>query len=124
VRNKVNVAATERFPQSARLRRRREFQRVFTEGRKAVGPSFVCFVRRPGDRGRRLGITVSRKVGGAVERNRVKRLIREVYRKRQDHLPDDAELVVIARPPAAGLDYHESAEALEALWRRSGVWHG
>ena len=54
---------------------------------------------------RRLGITVTRKVGNAVERNRVKRLVREVFRRHKDAFPAHGEIVVVARTGAPGLAY-------------------
>lgn len=63
----------------------------------------------------RLGLTVSRRVGNAVVRNRVKRRVREWFRHRRENLGDGVDLVVIARPEAAGLSYHEMARDLDAL---------
>lgn len=60
----------------------------------------------------RLGLTVSRKVGGAVVRNRVKRLLREWFRLHHHELTDDWDLVIIARRPPPGLDLKEVEEQL------------
>ena len=60
----------------------------------------------------RLGLTASRKVGGAVVRNRVKRLLREWFRLHRHELRDDWDLVIIARRPPAGLDLKEVEEQL------------
>lgn len=65
--------------------------------------------------GPRLGITVSRKVGNAVVRNRVKRRIREWFRRERSALEERADLVVIARPPAAGLAGRAVAQELQEL---------
>src|SRR5690606_8110681 len=76
------TAPSEGFPPSARLKRRQEFLRVQREGTRVHTPHYVVVVlRRPeGDDVRRLGITVTKKVAGAVGRNRVKRVVREVFR--------------------------------------------
>jgi ribonuclease P protein component len=70
---------------------------------------------------RRLGITVSRRVGNAVHRNRVKRLVREVFRRERALFPEGCDVVVVARSGADALDYAaaraEIAEAREAMAR-------
>jgi len=68
-------------------------------------------VRRDGQ-GRKIGLTVSRKVGNAVVRNRIKRYIREAYRNQRLELPEDAHIVVVARKAAAELSCLECAQAV------------
>ena len=63
----------------------------------------------------RLGLTVSRKIGGAVARNRVKRILREFFRLSYDLWPFPVDLVVVARQGAAKLSYAELADELEIL---------
>lgn len=64
---------------------------------------------------RRIGITASRKVGGAVVRNRVKRGVREWFRRSRDELPLDVDVVVIARPGAGRLSGTELSSRLSGL---------
>jgi ribonuclease P protein component len=64
---------------------------------------------------RRIGITASRKVGGAVVRNRIKRRVREWFRQSRDRLPPDVDVVVIARPGAGALSSQELYERLSGL---------
>jgi ribonuclease P protein component len=80
----------------------------------------MLFARPGGDAGHaaRFGVTVSRKVGGAVVRNRVKRWIRESCRRMKDQLPAGVDLVVVARPSAAGAGYEPTARELATLARR------
>ena len=68
----------------------------------------------------RLGVTVSRRVGGAVVRNRVKRRIREWFRRRCEQLSPGLDLVVIARPSASRLDGQEVTRELTELVSSSG----
>ncbi len=116
---------TGRFGRTDRLRRPREFAAVNRRGWRTAGPAFVVLgaQRRAGevrDPRVRLGITVSRKVGPAVVRNRVKRRVREWFRRSRAGLAPDLDLVVIARRPAAGLSGPEVGTMLsELLPRRS-----
>jgi ribonuclease P protein component len=74
-----------------------------------------------GEMGQRLGITVSRKVGNAVVRNRIKRGIREWFRRCRDEMAGDIDLVVIARPAARDLTAIQMGDALKRLIAEAGV---
>jgi ribonuclease P protein component len=89
-----------------RLRKRFEFRRMREQGRRVHTRSFVVQIARGSQPHSRLGITVSRQVGNAVRRNRIKRLLREAFRQHRDLLPPSADLVVIAKA-------HCRVEALE-----------
>jgi ribonuclease P protein component len=69
----------------------------------------------------RMGVTVSRKVGGAVVRNRVKRWIRECYRRRRSEFPSQVDVVVVARPAAATAGQAGLCRELTSLTRRLGA---
>lgn len=111
------MAATLR--REARLRDGRDFGRVNRRGKRRAAPHFVAVVapgRVPG--GARLGLAVSRRVGNAVARNRVKRRIREWFRTSRDELPRDTDWVVIARAGAAELPAAEAHRELSGLASR------
>lgn len=82
-------------------------------------PHFVVLLQpRPvGDRAVRLGITVSRRVGDAVRRNRVKRMVREAFRRRRATFPAGHDVVVVAKVGAATLASREVEAELRALGR-------
>jgi ribonuclease P protein component len=86
----------ETLPRSARLRRRSEFTGVFEGGVKRHGQLMSVVVRDSGPGAARIGIAASRKLGGAVERNRAKRRIREVFRRLA--IAPGLDIVVMPRP--------------------------
>jgi ribonuclease P protein component len=87
------------------VRKRREYLAIQASGRRVSLAHFVLIVvvRAPGEAvGTRLGITASRKVGGAVVRTRIRRLVREAFRATRDLFPEDLDLVVIVKSAPAG----------------------
>ncbi|MFA6243091.1 MAG: ribonuclease P protein component [Candidatus Hydrogenedentales bacterium] len=103
------------FPRRERLTQKRGYEVVFRHGRKRVGAAFICYVARREGEGRKFGLAVSRKVGSAVVRNRVKRFLREFYRTHRTQFAQDVHIVVVARPEAATLNFHECTEAMRRL---------
>jgi ribonuclease P protein component len=101
-------------PKRGRLSRSAEFERVYRQGR-SVGNRFLVlytFPRAGAADGPRLGLSVSRKVGGAVDRNRVKCLLREAFASESERVPADRDLVVVARPAARELAEREGLEGI------------
>jgi ribonuclease P protein component len=97
-----------RSPSRGRLSRSAEFERVYRQGRSIANRHLVLYAfANPATVRPRLGLSVSRKVGGAVERNRVKRLLREAFAQVEPELKAGQDVVVVARPPARGLAERE-----------------
>jgi ribonuclease P protein component len=104
----------EGFPRAARIRRRREFLALSRAGERRQTPHFIVLARgRSGCA--RLGVTVSRKVGPAVMRNRIKRRVREVFRRRARRLLPGHDVLVIARVGAATTTFEEVQRELAAV---------
>ncbi|MBM4371783.1 MAG: ribonuclease P protein component [Deltaproteobacteria bacterium] len=89
------------FTSAHRLRRSEEFRRVFEEGRKLHTRHLLVFVAGGSAGMTRLGITVTRRVGNAVFRNRAKRVTREAFRAVRDRLPPGTDVVVVVKRDAA-----------------------
>ncbi len=107
----------ERFPRKYRVRTRAEFDRVYQNDAYAADCVLVVRGCRNGLPYPRLGLSVSRKVGGAVVRNRWKRLIREAFRKSRSDLPAGLDLVVRPRRGAEP-DYAAISESLPKVARQ------
>jgi ribonuclease P protein component len=95
-------AAGERWLLAERLRRRADFLRCYREGRRRQGGALALYFIPNGLGQPRLGITASRKVGGAVARHRLKRWIREIYRRWTDRKSLPAVDIVVHLKPEAG----------------------
>ena len=119
-------------PRSAsrgRLSRSAEFERVYRQGRSTANRHLVLYTfPNPSAQRPRLGLSVSRKVGGAVERNRVKRLLREAFARGRAAARPGQDVVVVARPPARELAEREGLAGVDAalgeLIARAGLEAG
>jgi ribonuclease P protein component len=106
---------TPRSEGRGRLSRSAEFERVYRQGRSTANRHLVLYTfPNPSADPPRLGLSVSRKVGGAVQRNRVKRLLREAFSTAGQELPAGHDLVVVARPAVGELVEREGLTGLSA----------
>ena len=108
------------LPKAERIRKRAEYVGIQTQGRKLFTASLIAFTLFDDTAPLRLGITVSKRVGGAVVRTRVKRLLREVFRLHKDRLPQGLQLVIVAKADAAALDFQSARSEFLEICRRYG----
>ena len=112
-----STPASSRYPRTARVRARPEFDAVFQQGRRAANP-MLALHHLADDRPARLGLAVSRKVDTrAVARNRIKRVLRDLFRHLRATLPGGA-YVIVARAPAASASGDALRDAFAQALRR------
>jgi len=107
VNQRAPDAAAEKFPRSVRIVRSSDYQALYKTGCKIHSSYFVLFGRCNALGHSRLGITASRKVGGAVVRNRVKRLFREIFRRSRNRISDRLDMVVNAKSGCGNANYED-----------------
>lgn len=106
------------FQRPERLRKRRQFLEVYESGRKAHSATLVVYVRENSLSCHRLGLTVSRKIGKAVTRNRIKRRLRELFRLKREEIPGSLDVVINVKRSAARAAFQELRQDLDRSLRR------
>lgn len=101
-----------KYPHSESLKKNRDFQLLYKEGKSRANRYLVLYVKENGLEKNRLGVSVSKKVGNSIVRHRITRLIRESYRLHEDMFNNGLDIVVIARSTARDISYHETESAL------------
>jgi len=109
-----NPRGTARFPKAERLRHRQDFLRAQAQGKRLHTRHFGLVLAPMATTRPRLGLVVTRRLGKAVQRHRVKRLLREFFRRHKTGLPA-VDLVIMAKKGAAALAYHQVEEELGRL---------
>lgn len=104
--------------------KRADFLRAYEHGlvsRRRVAHVFVVAREEPSSP-TRLGLTVTRKIGGAVKRNRLKRIAREVFRLRLPQMRPGYDIIINFHQAATGMSFARIQHELEELWREAGLW--
>lgn len=106
-----------------KLKSNGDFRRIYRRGKSFVTPHFVVYVL-PNARvnGVRLGITVSKKIGGAVERNRAKRVLTAAFRSCMPQILSGHDFVLVARTRILGIKSTAAAEGLKKQLCAAGIW--
>ena len=112
------------LPRAHRLTKRGDYARVRHRGRSRAHPLLILAVASNGGETTRVGIVAGKKIGTAVVRNRVKRLLREAARARLGCLPPGYDIVLIARQEAAGARLGDITAALDVLLQRERLLAG
>lgn len=102
-----------------RLKKRAAFTYVYKRGEKSASRHLLLLCAKSGE-GLKIGLSVSKKVGNAVTRNRVKRLLREGLRPLEQKINPSFMYVIVAHPSAAELDYADICAEVEKVFRRAG----
>jgi ribonuclease P protein component len=116
----VIKANSEELPYEVRIVKSADYRMLYKVGKKVYSERFVLFWRKNEIGHHRLGITVSRKTGNAVIRNRIKRLLREIFRKNFRMIPGQFDLVINARPGCGEAKYKELLQEFLNAIRRVG----
>ena len=101
-----------KYPHSESLKKNRDFQLLYKEGKSRANRYLVLYVKENGMEKNRFGVSVSKKVGNSVVRHRITRLIRESYRLHEDMFNSGLDMAVIARVSAKGKSMDEISSAL------------
>ncbi len=111
----LEAGGRARFRKADRIRRRREYLAAQAAGRRLTAPHFTVILAPPGGEPRpRLGLVVTRRLGKAVRRNRVRRLLREFFRRHREELPCQ-DIIILARKGAETLTYADVTRELARI---------
>jgi len=120
MRKSAVVPGVKRMERTFRLARREDFGRVYRFGKSVANRQFVLYaIVRPGQEHFRLGISASKKIGNAVVRNRMRRVIKEIVRLNKTMVPAGCDYIIIVRKPAVEMTYQEMEKSIKHLFRKA-----
>lgn len=107
-----------------RLTKRSDFNKVYRYGRSTANRQFVVYVMNDTQTEHyKVGISVSKKIGNAVVRNRMKRRLKEIVRLDSDHIKRHIQFVIIVRNPAVDLSYDQLRKSLIHVMKKARLWN-
>lgn len=106
------------LPKEARLLKRGQFLTLSKQGKKVYTDCFIAIVLKGTVQTNRIGITISKKVGNAVARNRIKRIIREYFRHNKHNISGPEDINIIARKGLTTLSNRQIIEKLDKLFSK------
>ena len=112
------------FPKRDRILRPGEFRELYREGTRYSVKEFLLFVKREGQGPPRFGLSVSKRIGTATTRNRIKRYLRETFRTHKGELKPDLKMAIVARPGSARLNFTQCREKVVKLFQKGHVTGG
>ncbi|MDI3548524.1 MAG: ribonuclease protein component [Halanaerobiales bacterium] len=103
------------------LKKNRDFKRVYSRGRSCANHNLVLYYFPNNLDKNRVGFSISKKIGKAVVRNKLRRRLREIIRLK-NNLKEGYDLIFIARKPVVKLDYHDLEKNVINLLKKAGIW--
>ncbi|HZH94220.1 MAG TPA: ribonuclease P protein component [Tissierellaceae bacterium] len=105
-----------------RLRKNMEFKKVYKARKNFWNRNLILYIKRNGTKETRIGVSITRKVGNAVVRNKLKRRIKELNRRYIESLKEGYDIVIIPKKNAVDLSFKDLESALKHIYKLSGVW--
>jgi len=110
------------FPKKVRLLKRAQFLTLSKQGEKVHTDCFLAIVLKGTGHNNRVGITISKKIGNAVERNRIKRIIREYFRHNKENISGPNDMNIIAKKGMTTLSNRQIIEKLDKLFTKIALF--
>ena len=108
---------------SKTLKENKDFRRLYYKGKSRASSCIVTYVAKSGAKGTRIGITASKKIGCAVERNRAKRVIRAAFSQLEGRINGSYDFVFVARTKIKGKDYISVQKAMNNLFKKADLYN-
>ena len=112
------------LPRNRILKKKKDFQAVYSRGKSYANRFLVLYVFRSNGFQGKVGFAAGKKLGNAVKRNRVKRLLRESYRMNQDAIKEGVSLLLVGRKAAVDAGCQDLEKAFLALAKKAGIMAG
>ena len=112
------------FPKREKILRPGEFRELYREGTRYSVQEFLLFVKSEGQGPPRIGLSVSKRIGTATTRNRIKRYLREVFRTQKGELKHGVRMLIVARPGSEQLNFAQCRDRVLKLFREGNLIRG